>query len=182
MKKFLQQLNGWQRLFVVWLVLIQVPVSVLIAVEIKNTVEPLLPKEIEQNLKAKLSEKNIAQDVSVYKGAYFTAARAEETNSIQSVEEELARRGVGNFINVNSTKPNWNWQYSIYLGEKISDDEMKIVTNLVQNFIDSEYRKLTWILYFEVLGISCLLAIFIYGLGFAISWVVNGFALKKHES
>jgi hypothetical protein len=182
LKKFLQQLNGWQRLFVVWLVLIQAPVSVLTAVEIENSVQPLLPKKIEQNLKTMLNERNIAQDVSVYKGAYFSAARVEETNSIQSLEEELARRGIGKFVNVNSTKPNWNWQYSIYLGEKISDDDMKIVTSQMQNFIDNEYRNLTWILYLEILGISCLLAIFIYGLGFAISWVVNGFALKKKES
>ena len=180
MKKFLQQLNGWQRLFVVWLVLIQVPVSVLLALEIENNVQPPLPEKIEQNLIAILSEKNIAQDVSVYVGAYFNAARAEL--SLQSLQEELSRRGVGKFVNVNSTKPNWNWQYSIYLGEKISDSDIKIVVNQVQNFIDNEYRNLTWILYFKVLGIFCLLAIFIYGLGFAISWVVNGFALKKKES
>ncbi len=182
MKKFLQQLNGWQRLFVVWLVLIQVPVSVFLAVEIENTVQSLLPKKIEQNLKVMMKEKNIAQDVSVYKGAYFSAARAELTNDIQSIQEEFARRGIGKFVNVNSTKPNWNWQYSIYLGEKISDDDIKNITNQMQNLIDNEYRVLTWILYLEVVGISCLLAIFIYGLGFSISWVVNGFALKKKES
>jgi hypothetical protein len=179
MKNFLQKLNGWQRLFVVWLVVIQFPVSIFLAIEIGRTVKPILPETIEKNLKNILNDKNF-EDFNVYKGGYYDAQSADSTIRLQNIQGELARRGIGKIVNVSSTMSNWNWQYSIYFGEKITASELQVATKHIQNIIDNEYKNLVFVLYLQVFGISCLFAIFVYGFGLAINWVMNGFKLRNN--
>jgi hypothetical protein len=179
MKKFLENLNGWQRIFIFIVLLAYLPITIFWITEID--------KEVDWNLSEKQLDNKIAEFVDKEKLPFLiTLHQSKDTRNFKNLVP--ADKSI-NFqqVQIKTLEKNKKYTASFLYEEKdiIKFDEDKNVLKtleFLQEIVDEKSFYNTS--YFESLLIVLkflLVSSLTYLIGVMIGWVVKGFKNKKGE-
>jgi hypothetical protein len=172
MPKIFLNLNGWQRLFIVITIFIQLPITILFSHQ--QLIASPTAKVLEAKFKAIAESEKITQSVVINDEVTFTAPVKNESTELIELLRESERRGLGKFVAFNATN-NYSSRYYVYLDNRLNEQQQLKIGNLLQNLIDKEFRDERLKYYAISFAYSILISILIYVLGMAIGWVIKGF-------
>ena len=176
MNNFLKKLNGWQRLFIVLTVVIQVPLTILFAstLPITNPTAKVLNNKfqstlIEENISSPLLNKLVIDDeISLN----FPVNK--EGDKLNEMYKESERRGLGKIVTFNFPSQ-FSMSYYVYFTNLMGEEEQLKAKKLIQQLIEKEFSKSHLNNYLITIAYSIFLSIAIYVLGLSIGWVIRGF-------
>jgi hypothetical protein len=172
MFKILSKLNGWQRLFAVFFTFIYLPIVALVGFD--SYIEPVNGKIITKKVSAELKIRHLNSEVEVIDKKNYDSPVDKRDYTYGDIIEELSNRGQGKVYEFSGE--GYDWEYRAYFSKTdIKTNEIEEIANLIQNTIDSEYKKLAYISHIKTIFVSLLIAIGVYIFGMSIGWVASGF-------
>ncbi len=172
MKNIFQNLNGWQRLFVVLTIAIQLPLTILFASELQIT-NPTA-KILNEKLQPIAVAEKITQTLAINDEVSLNSAVNKENDKLIEMYKESERRGLGKLVTF-SASSHFSMPYYVYLDNRMSDAEQIKIGNLIQQLIDKEFSKSKQNNYVLTFTYSFFFSLAIYILGMSIGWVIKGF-------
>ena len=172
MKNIFQNLNGWQRLFIVLTIAIQVPFTILIASELP-TINPTA-KILNEKLQPIVVAEKISQPLTINDEVSLNSAVNKENDKLIEMYKESERRGMGKLVTFSASN-HFSMPYYVFLDNRMSDAEQIKIGTLIQQLIDSEFSNSKLKNYVLTFAYSIFIALAIYVLGMAIGWVIKGF-------
>ena len=175
LKNILTSLNGWQRIFVVLVIFVQIPITLAMLSNIEGkitkikSVDELNEKLHEHlvknkhNLEKYLEENNFENATPVNLDDYIKDKTIEKNNSI---------------VKIRFNSQNKKWSYVLIANKSTTEDELISDAEFIQQLIDNNsVQKFPDLEYFETIITSILISLVIYIFGFSIGWIVKGFKL-----
>lgn len=172
MKNIFQNLNGWQRLFIVLTIAIQLPLTILFASELPVT-NPTA-KILNEKLQPIAAAEKITQVLAINDEVSLNSPVNKENDKLKEMYEESQRRGMGKLVTFKASNY-FSMPYYVYLENRMSNDEQLKVGNLIQQLIDNEFSKSKQNNYVLTFTYSFFLSLVIYVLGLSVGWVIKGF-------
>ncbi len=167
-----KKLNGWQRLFIVLTIAIQVPLTILIASELPIT-NPTA-KTLNEKLQPIVVAEKITQSLAINDEVSLNSAVNKENDKLIEMYKESERRGLGKLVTFSASN-HFSMPYYVFLDNRMSDAEQFKIGTLIQQLIDSEFSKSKLKNYVLTFTYSIFIALAIYVLGMSIGWVIKGF-------
>lgn len=156
MKNVLHTLSGWQRLFIVLTIVIQLPLTILFALELPITYTTA--KEMNEKFQPIAVKEKLTKTFLIHDEVTFNAVRDVDGDSL--------------LVTFNPSIYN---SYFVYLDNRMSEEQKQTYRQLVQSLIDNEIFNSKVNNFLVTFVYSILLSISIYLLGTSIGWVINGF-------
>jgi hypothetical protein len=170
MKNIFQSLNGWQRLFVVLTIAIQLPLTILIGSE--QTYTNPSAKFLSDKFQDIAVGEKITQSIAIYDEVSLNVKSGDD--NLKELYKESERRGLGKLVGFSASKY-FSQAYYVFLDNRMQEEEQLKVGNLVQKLIDEEFFKSQLKNYLATFVYSTFFSIAIYVLGMSIGWVIKGF-------
>jgi len=175
MLRILSKFNGWQRLFAVLFTFIYLPLVVLVG--FNSYIEPVDGEIITKIVLNELKIRHITSEVHIVDNKYYSSPVNKKDFTYGDLIEELSKRGEVEILEFSGE--GYQWKYHAYFSKTdIKKNEINDIKNLIQNTIDSEYKKLVYISNIKTIVVAFLIAICVYIFGISIGWVVSGFKNK----
>jgi hypothetical protein len=170
MKNIFQSLNGWQRLFAVLTIAVQLPLTILVSSElaIKNP----SAKVLNDKFQFIAVDEKITQSIAIYDEVSLNSKSGDD--NLKELYKESERRGLGKLVGFSAAKY-FSQAYYVYLDNRMQEEEQLKVGSLVQKLIDKEFFKAQLNNYLATFTYSIIFSIAIYLLGMSIGWVIKGF-------
>ena len=172
MKNIFQNLNGWQRLFIVLTIAIQVPFTILIASELPIT-NPTA-KILNEKLQPIVVAEKITQSLAINDEVSLNSTVNKENDKLIEMYKESERRGMGKLVTFSASN-HFSMPYYVFLDNRIGDAEQIKIGALIQHLIDNEFSKSRLKNYVLTFAYSIFFALAIYVLGMSVGWVIKGF-------
>jgi hypothetical protein len=175
LKALLNRLNGWQRIFVVYLLFIHLPLSVAIIAEQRPTAPD---KEV---LLEQLEKSVVPKDPRFKTKLY---SRGEMNNTIEGLSETYEQvitrmEKEGQIVSMSLNQPNYYWKYTLVMHK----DVPMTLRKQTETFLNEELNRLYWPAALKEVSIasmlSLLIAVLLYVFGHSIGWVFRGFFSKS---
>jgi hypothetical protein len=175
MKLLIEKLNGWQRLFIVLTVAIQLPLTLLFA----NTLPVTNPiaKELNAKFQRIAEAAELPQTISIDELVTLNSTPNGGKDSLIELYKESERRGLGKLVAFHASH-HPSITYYVFLDNLFSEAQHLKIGEEVQNLIDKEFFQSKLNNYMKTFAYSILLSFSIYVLGMSISWVIKGFKAK----
>ena len=138
MKNIFQNLNGWQRLFILLTIAIQVPFTILIASELPIT-NPTA-KILNEKLQPIVVAEKITQSLAINDEVSLNSTVNKENDKLIEMYKESERRGMGKLVTFSASN-HFSMPYYVFLDNRMSDAEQIKIGNLIQQLIDKEFSK-----------------------------------------
>lgn len=173
-KALLNRLNGWQRIFVVYLLFIHFPLSVGIIAEQRPTAPD---KEV---LLERLEKSAVPKDPTFKTKLY---SRWEMSNTIEgfseTYEQAIARmEKEGQIFRMPLNQPTYYWEYTLVMHRDVPESLRK----QTETFLNEELNRMYWPAAIKEVAIASVQSLFIavvmYLFGYSIGWVIKGFLRK----
>ena len=175
-KNFLTSLNGWQRIFVVLVIFVQIPITLAMISNIEGKITKIksvdeLNEKLQEhlaknnhNLEKYLEENNFENATPVNLDEYIKDKTIEKNNSI---------------VKIRFNSQNKKWSYVLIANKSTTEDELVIDAKFIQQLIDGNSKQtFPYLEYLETIITSILISLVIYIFGFSIGWIVKGFKRK----
>lgn len=162
MKKF-TNLNGWQRIYVVFLAVIYLPISFMIFSDTSPnsmTHRELLSVMSNETLKAMYSDDVIVEEITFRQGTFSPGKYlAGNTKKYDPLEVNLA----------------FGWNFEVSINSDLKDDTAKNHFESINSALKKEYQKRKWTKIAESSFFVIIGALLIYLLGWSVGWIRAGF-------
>lgn len=175
LKALLNRLNGWQRIFVVYLLFIHLPLSVAIIAEQR-------PTGPDKEVLLEQLEKSVVPKDPRFKTKLYS--RWEMNNTIEGLSETYEQvitrmEKEGQIVSMSLNQPNYYWQYKLVMHK----DVPVTLRKQTETFLNEELNRLYWPAALKEVAIasmlSLLIAVVLYVFGYSIGWVFKGFFRKS---
>lgn len=173
-KALLNRLNGWQRIFVVYLLFIQIPLSVAIIAEQR----PAAPdKEV---LLERLEKSAVPKDPNFKTKLYSRWEMSKTIEGFSETYEQAITRmeKEKKIIRMSLNQPTYYWEYTLIMHKDVPEALRK----QTETFLNEELNRIYWPAALKEVAIaslqSLLLAVVLYVFGYSIGWVFRGFFRK----
>lgn len=172
MKLSIANLNGWQRLFIVLTIAIQLPLTFLFASELPTS-NPTA-KILNEKLQPIAAVEKITQSLAINDEVSLNSAVNKENDKLIEMYKESERRGMGKLVTFTASN-HFSMPYYVFLDNRMSDAEQIKIGNLIQQLIDKEFSKSKQNNYVLTFTYSVFFSLAIYILGMSVGWVIKGF-------
>ncbi len=167
----LNRLNGWQRLFSVYLLFLHIPFSIFAIAEIDT--EPADTDAVLAHIKAKqVAPESIAR-IQVHNYSYITRPITFNGKSARDLINSALSLNISEEIAVSS--PFGEHNYALVVPKDMPQDKMTLVAKTTYEYVKDAYWKSYISELFSTLGISILIATILYCFGYALGWIIKGF-------
>ncbi len=176
MKNFIQNLNGWQRLFIVLTVVIQIPLTILFAstLPITNPTAQVLNDKFQVTLIEQKFSQPLLIKLVINDEISLSTAVNKEGDKLIEMYKESERRGLGKIVSFKALSQ-YSMDYYVFFDSRIAEEEQFKVAKLIQQLIDKEFSKSNLNNYLITSAYSIFLSIAIYVIGLSTGWVIKGF-------
>jgi hypothetical protein len=172
MLRIISKFNGWQRLFAVLFTFIYLPLVVLFGFD--PYIEPVDGEIITKIVNNELKSQHLSTEFNIIENNYYSSPVDKKDYTYGDLIEELSKRGEGEVHEFSSEKN--EWKYHAYIPKiDIEKNNIQDIKFLIQNAIDSEYKKLLFISNIKTLVYALIIATSFYIFGMSIGWVISGF-------
>ena len=154
MKDFLNKLNGWQRLFVAFLVFIYIPLSIAIINAQANVPRPTVEK-----LADILEKGNLPK---IPNGEVVLRKDGWESAPIVGRQYQNLNYGYG-------------WDVDVSVPDSVPKNEANKAFESVDKVLSSYYSKELWLSRLTIATFLTIIAVILYAIGWTFGWIYRGF-------
>jgi hypothetical protein len=175
LKALLNRLNGWQRIFVVYLLFIHLPLSVGIIAEQRPTAPD---KEV---LLERLEKSAVPKDPTFKTKLYSRWEMSKTIEGFSETYEQAITRmeKEGQIVRMSLNQPTYYWEYTLIMHK----DVPQTLRKQTETFLNEELNRIYWPAALKEVALasmqSLLIAVVMYVLGYSIGWVFRGFSRKN---
>lgn len=175
LKALLNRLNGWQRIFVVYLMFIHLPLSLAIIAEQRPTAPD---KEV---LLERLAKSAVPKDPTFKTKLYSRWEMSKTIEGFSETYEQAITRmeKEGQIVRIPLNQPTYYWEYTLIMHK----DVPQTLRKQTETFLNEELSRIYWPAALKEVAIasmqSLLIAVVIYVFGYSIGWVFRGFFRKN---